>query len=80
MTFEDLYTRGTVIVSDTSATNVTFMKALVNETYKNICGMFNWYFNEKSLERTSTANQQEDDDAKAELDPITHNLDGINGS
>lgn len=47
------------MTSDSSTANVTFGKELINETHKNICGMYDWSFLEKSLTRTSTANQEE---------------------
>lgn len=58
LTFQGLYERFQKITSDDSTDNVTFGKALINETQKLVCSLKNWSFAEETNTSTSSAGQQ----------------------
>mgnify|MGYP001560790375 FL=1 len=55
LTFQSLYTNYTDHTSDTNAGNITIGKARINDTYKELLGMHDWYFAEKTATFTPTA-------------------------
>lgn len=59
LTFNQLKTRFGKITSDSTTANLTFGGELINETHQNICAMYNWPWTVKTLNRTSTASQQQ---------------------
>lgn len=58
LTFQELYTRCTIIVGDDSTAAITLFKALINETYKLISNQEDWWFFEATKTYTTTASQQ----------------------
>lgn len=55
LTFDSLYDNYTDHTSDTTAANVTIGKARINDTYKELLAMHDWYFAEKTATFTPTA-------------------------
>lgn len=55
LTFQDLYTNYTDHTSDTTAANLTIGKARINDTNKELLGLHDWYFAEKTATFTPTS-------------------------
>ena len=61
LTFENLHENYEDHTSDTTAANVTLGKARINDTYKELLAMHDWYFAEKTATFTPTASDYTSD-------------------
>lgn len=86
LTFTDLYTNYTDHTSDTSAANLTIGKARINDTNKELLGLHDWYFAEKTFTFTPSASDYTYDlpydygrmvAVTIELDSIVYSLEEV---